>query len=129
LLDFHQQTELAGLYRAADVFVFPTLGDPYGLVVNEAMAAGLPIISTTAAGEIHDRVVDDVNGLLVPPNDVGALRRAMEKLGERSDVRGVMGKRSEEAIRHHTVENWAVEFEQAVTDIVMATRARRRRGS
>ncbi len=48
LAGFHQKAELPRLYAAGDVFVFPTLGDPYGLVVDEAMAAGLPVISTTA---------------------------------------------------------------------------------
>ena len=64
---FFQKAELPRLYAAADVFVFPTLGDPYGLVVDEAMACSLPIISTSAAGEIRDRVESGVNGFVVPP--------------------------------------------------------------
>jgi len=42
--------DLPGYYSAADALVFPTLGDPHGVVVEEAMAAGLPVICTTEAG-------------------------------------------------------------------------------
>ncbi len=70
---FIQKRELPRYYALADVFVFPTLGDPYGLVVDEAMACGLPVISTSAAGEIHDRVEDGVNGYIVPPGRMALL--------------------------------------------------------
>ena len=53
---FYQKTELPSIYSLADIFIFPTLGDPYGLVVDEAMACALPVITTSAAGEIDSRV-------------------------------------------------------------------------
>jgi glycosyltransferase involved in cell wall biosynthesis len=53
---FHQSDTLPSLLAAADAFVFPTLGDPFGMAVPEAMACGLPVISTSAAGEIRGRI-------------------------------------------------------------------------
>ncbi len=60
-LPLQQKGPTAALLCRRDVFVFPTLGDPYGLVVDEAMASSLPVISTSAAGEIADRIVDGEN--------------------------------------------------------------------
>lgn len=118
LVGFHQQAELPRLYAASDVFVFPTLGDPYGLVVDEAMATGLPIISTTAAGEIRERVVDGVNGYLVPPNDPAALTAAMRRLAADPALRSKMGARSAKMIADYTPDRWAEAFEKAVASIL-----------
>jgi glycosyltransferase involved in cell wall biosynthesis len=122
LAGFHQRADLPRLYAAADVFVFPTLGDPYGLVIDEAMAAGLPVISTTAAGEIRDRVIDDVNGYLVPPNDPAALAAAMRRLANDPALRSRMGGRSAEIIAPYTPDHWAEAFEKAVEGILASRR-------
>ncbi len=122
LAGFHQRVDLPRLYAAGDVFVFPTLGDPYGLVVDEAMAAGLPVISTTAAGEIRERVTDGVNGFLVPPDDPGALKAAMRRLAVDAALRHQMGARSAEMIAPYTPERWAVAFEKAVEGILSSQR-------
>lgn len=59
---FASQEELPGLYASAKVFLFPTKWDPWGVVVNEACAAGLPIVSTPVAGVVGEIVQDGVNG-------------------------------------------------------------------
>jgi glycosyltransferase involved in cell wall biosynthesis len=64
-------------YRAADVLVFPTLCDGFGMVVTEAFSQGLPVITTTRAGAA-DLVRHGDNGLIVPPGDSDALARALE---------------------------------------------------
>ncbi|MDA8218110.1 MAG: glycosyltransferase family 4 protein [Dehalococcoidales bacterium] len=122
LAGFHQKPDLPRLYASSDVFVFPTLGDPYGLVVDEAMAAGLPVISTTAAGEIRERVVDGVNGYLVPPNDPEALAAAMRRFASDPALRSQMGARSAEMIASYTPDSWAEAFEKAVEGILSARR-------
>jgi glycosyltransferase involved in cell wall biosynthesis len=122
LAGFHQRVDLPRLYAAGDVFVFPSLGDTYGLVVDEAMAAGLPVISTTAAGEIRERVVDGVNGYLVPPNDPGALAAAMQRLAVDPGLRIQMGARSAEMIAPYTPDCWAAAFEKAVESILSSRR-------
>ena len=122
LAGFRQRAELPRMYAAGDVFVFPSLGDTYGLVVDEAMAAGLPVISTTAAGEIHERVVDGVNGYLVPPDDPGALAAAMRRLAVDPDLRHQMGAHSSEMIAPYTPDHWAQAFEEAVEGILSSHR-------
>ncbi len=64
----------------ADVLVFPTLSDGFGLVQLEAMAAGLPVIATAYCGEV---VRHGLDGLIVPPRDSSAIVAALEEL--RSD--------------------------------------------
>lgn len=71
------RSELDGLYRQADVLVFPTLCDGFGMVVTEAFAQGLPVITTNRAGAA-DLVKHGVNGLIIPAGDVDALAEALE---------------------------------------------------
>lgn len=108
---FKQKSELPRWYAMADVFIFPTLGDPYGLVVDEAMACSLPVISTSAAGEIRDRIEEGVNGYIVPPEDSAALAERMLKLAGDPALRQRMGEQSYEKIKDHTPERWAKDFE------------------
>jgi glycosyltransferase involved in cell wall biosynthesis len=61
----------------ADVLVFPTLSDGFGLVQLEAMAAGLPVIATACCGEV---VRHGLDGLIVPPRDSSAIVAALEEL-------------------------------------------------
>jgi len=111
---FKQKPELPRYYAACDVFVFPTLGDPYGLVVDEAMACGLPVISSSAAGEIRDRIEAGVNGYIVPPEDSAALAERMLELAGDPALRRRMGEHSYEKIKDHTPERWARDFERIV---------------
>ncbi len=59
---FARQDELPRLYQSARVFLFPTQGDVWGVVANEACAAGLPVIVTPEAGVAGELVIDDRNG-------------------------------------------------------------------
>ncbi|MBE3557386.1 MAG: glycosyltransferase [Firmicutes bacterium] len=115
---FKQKSDLPQYYALADVFVFPTLGDPYGLVVDEAMACGLPVISTSAAGEIHDRVEEGINGYIVPPEDSVILANRMLTLTQDPVLRARMGQVSAQKIEGHTPEKWAEDFERIV-DILL----------
>lgn len=116
---------LPELYVAADVFVFPTLGDPYGLVLDEAMACSLPLISTSAVGELHLRISDGLNGLIVPPADSVALARAMSALAADSEGRMRMGAESRRLVEGRTPERWAKDFERAVSAILGGASASR----
>lgn len=60
------QSELPGYYTSAKIFLFPTLQDPWGVVANEAMAAGVPVVTCTNAGVANDLVIDGVNGYILP---------------------------------------------------------------
>jgi glycosyltransferase involved in cell wall biosynthesis len=71
--------ELMAMYASADVFIFPTLADTLPLVIMEAMASGLPVITTTV-GALKEEVDDNVTGFLVPPGDAPALGQATLQL-------------------------------------------------
>lgn len=98
-------------YAAADLFVLPTLHDPWGLVVNEAMTFGLPVIVTDAAG-CTDLVQD--NGLVVPAGDIDALATALTQLLTDKELRREMGQRSRRIIFSYTVEAACDAFLQAI---------------
>jgi glycosyltransferase involved in cell wall biosynthesis len=111
---FKQQVELPRWYALADVFVFPTLGDPFGLVVEEAMACSLPVIATTSAGEITHRIRDGINGYLVPPGSGAALARRMQTLAADAALRGRMGAAGHRRVREQSHQQWAEAFEQVI---------------
>jgi len=66
------KAELAPRYAAADLLAFPTLGDGFGLVIQEAMCCGTPVVTTPCGGG-PECITDGVDGWLVPPRDVDAL--------------------------------------------------------
>jgi glycosyltransferase involved in cell wall biosynthesis len=112
---FVHREELAELYALAEALVFPTRSDPWGLVVNEAMACGLPIIASEVAGCVPDLVKNGENGFIVPPGDVEELVRAMRTLLSNPTITREMGARSALQIQTHTPEACAEGFSKAVT--------------
>ena len=101
---FAEREKLASLYALADVLVMPTHTDPWGLVVNEAMACGLPVIVTSVAGCAADLVEDGWNGLVMPPKDPNKLAAAMSLLLEQFHVREKMAARSWTRIQSYSPE-------------------------
>jgi len=77
---------LVALYRSADAFVFPSSLETFGIVLVEAMAAGLPVITTDAPG-CRDVVRADVDGLTVATHDIDALATAMRRIHDDTDLR------------------------------------------
>ena len=114
LVGFAQREQLAAYYALADVFVFPTHTDPWGLVVNEAMACGLPVIVSNAAGCAADLAEDGWNGRVVPVGSVQQLACAMEELAHDAELRALMGRRSRERIEQYSPEAWAAGMANAV---------------
>jgi len=101
------QDAVAAEYAQADVFVLPSLAEPWGMVLNEAAAAGLPLVATDAAGAAHDLIEDGGNGFRVPADDADALREALRRLADDADLRERAGARSRELARSFTPEAWA----------------------
>jgi len=112
---FIQQEDLPQYYASADIFVLPSLSDPWGLVINEAMAFGLPIISTNTAGATYDLVKDGINGFVVRAGEATDLYRALKILCDNQALREKMGKESLKIIEKHTPEKWAQSFIYAVS--------------
>jgi glycosyltransferase involved in cell wall biosynthesis len=90
-------------YAEADVFVFPTLADVWGLVVNEAMTAGLPVLGSAYSQAVEELVEDGVNGWRFEPDRPATLDAALERVLEVDSVElRRMGARAREAVRFLT---------------------------
>jgi len=109
---FAQKEDLASYYALAEVLVLPTYTDPWGLVVNEAMACGLPVIASSAAGCVTDLVENGWNGRVVPSGEIGVLTLAMGELARDGVLRSLMGKRSAQRIAQYSPEAWAAGMAQ-----------------
>jgi glycosyltransferase involved in cell wall biosynthesis len=77
------------------------------MVVNEAMACGLPVIASRAAGCAADLIRENWNGLLVAAKDVRGLESAMRLLAEQTEFRTTMGANSAEQIRNYSPQAWS----------------------
>ncbi len=77
---FQPPEELPRFFAEADVFVLPSRYDGWGVVVNQALGAGLPLICSDAVGAAHDLIEEEVNGSLFPAGNAEALLARMELL-------------------------------------------------
>ena len=102
---FKKKDALEEYYRAADLLVLPTKSDAWGLVINEAMAQGLPIITTDRCVAGVELVESGINGYIVPVDDNAALEEAVIRTLSEDYI--AMGKASLEKIRPYTIENMA----------------------
>lgn len=104
---FRQIDELPAYYALASAYVHPARADQWGLVVNEAMAAGLPVVVSRGAGCAPDLVREGANGWTVPPDDIDALAAALGRIAADGTDRAIMGRRSQEVIAAYTPEAFA----------------------
>ncbi len=101
---FINQSQLGQYYRAADLFVHPAEFETWGLVVNEAMQFGLPVIVSDHAGCRRDLVIEGQTGSIFPANNTAALATKIESLlHNREQARG-MGRQAEKHIAGYTTE-------------------------
>lgn len=117
--DFMQTKDLLAYWKLADLFVFPTRFDVWGLVLNEALAFGLPIVSTTMAGAAHDLVREGANGYLVPPDDVELLAERCRKLIGDAELRLRFGERSREFAAGYTLDRMVSSHLRILGDFAM----------
>jgi phosphatidylinositol alpha-1,6-mannosyltransferase len=96
--DSLSREEVASCYARAYIFALPSTGEGYGMVFLEAMAFGLPIVAAACGGST-DLVLDESNGSLVAPNDVGELARALERLLKDDSLRLRLGRCGAETVR------------------------------
>lgn len=112
---FQNQSFLPSIYAASDCFVLPADSEPWGLVVNEVMAAGLPVIVSDEVGCGVDLVEGRGTGFVYPCGDVDALAKALTALMESETLRYSMGKT---ALR--MIKDWDVNT--CVTETIAAVR-------
>jgi glycosyltransferase involved in cell wall biosynthesis len=115
-LGFRKQSELPALYDLCDVFVLPSVDEPWGLVVNEVMVAGRPVIVSDEVGCARDLVRSGCNGCVYPARDIGALTGCLEECLRYRPRLDAMGAASREI-----VSRW--DFEADVVGLIHAFRA------
>jgi glycosyltransferase involved in cell wall biosynthesis len=96
---FRNQSELPRFFDLATVFVLPSRHEPWGLIVNEVMNAGRPVILTSDVGCQPDLIADGVEGCVIPAGDVPALTAALRRVLEVPVAAERMGRAALERIR------------------------------
>lgn len=101
---FMGKETLKEYYRASDIFVLPTHHDEWGLVVNEAMGMGLPVITTNKCGAGVEIIKDGENGYVVSDNNENELRNRIELLIDNKPLREAMSVKNLKLARQYTIE-------------------------
>jgi glycosyltransferase involved in cell wall biosynthesis len=99
---FRNQSELPACYICFDVFVLPSRRESWGLVLNEAMAFGLPVIATHMAGGAYDLIEEGRNGYIYRSGDGAALTAALRSLVTSAEERARFGRRSEAIVEGYS---------------------------
>lgn len=107
-IDFLMAPDLKKYYDAADLFVFPTRGDVWGLVINEAMASGLPVVTTDKCVAGLELVEDYKNGFIVPADDDIKLAGKINIILNDEQLRQEMAAESLKRIQSYSIENMAL---------------------
>jgi glycosyltransferase involved in cell wall biosynthesis len=102
-LGFRNQSELPKCYTMSDVVVLPSDYEPWGLVINEAMCFGLPIVASDKVGAAADLIRDGLNGFVYPVGSIPALAEALTRVLSNDALRQEMGARSAAAIRKWSI--------------------------
>lgn len=106
---FMRKEQLKEYYCSMDLFVLPTREDIWGLVVNEAMSQGLPVITTDRCVAGLELIQNDENGYIVPVDDERALADRINALLNDDDLRKELAEKSLHRIKNYTIENMAKE--------------------
>jgi glycosyltransferase involved in cell wall biosynthesis len=110
--------DLVRYFRICNVFVLPginyVIGEPWGLVINEAMQFGKPVISTDAVGAAYDLIDDGINGFMIPEKNVDALSKALYNVLSDQDVERKMGMESKRIINRYKYEDMFKGFNKAI---------------
>ena len=111
---FRQIDENPSFYALAETFILPSLWEEWGLVVNEAMACGIPVLISGNVGCAEDLVMDGQNGYVFNPTDSQELAEQLAMLANNESLRTKMGKESEKIISNWGCDNFAKNAVKAV---------------
>ena len=114
---FMPKAKLFELYRISDLFVFPTRYDIWGLTLGEAMACGLPVISSPNAAAAYDLVMDGENGYIESLDSHVAWARRIEELVGDSEKNRQFGRKSHEIMSNYTIERMTDDYMAAFKEI------------
>jgi glycosyltransferase involved in cell wall biosynthesis len=124
-LGFQNQSELPRFYDLCDVFVLASVDEPWGLSVNEAMAAGRAIIASDQVGCQRELVHPGVNGFVAKAGDVNSLSTSLEAIFTDPSLPARMGVESRRIIRDYTFESNVDGLREALAALVPGFPARR----
>lgn len=113
LMGFQPYERLPGYYGLSGAFVHPALAEPWGLVVNEAMAAGTVPLVSKACGCAPDLVTDGETGFQFDPEDVEQLSSLMLRIGSEAGLRDRLAKNAESRIQEWSPDRFARNFMRA----------------
>lgn len=125
MVGFVEGEALHELYAAADVFALLSRREPWGVVVNEAMAFGLPLLLSYAIGAAADLLVEGRNGFRVPAEDVGAAAAALDRLAADPALRRELGSVSRSRVKAWGYERGADDLVRLLQRVTFARRPRR----
>lgn len=106
-IDFVEKEKLKRYYMASDIFVLPTREDIWGLVINEAMASGLPVITTNRCGAGLEMITNNINGFIIETNNEEELADKMLTIIYNNDLKKEMKRNTIEIIKKYTIEEMA----------------------
>jgi glycosyltransferase involved in cell wall biosynthesis len=113
---FQPPEELPRFFSRADAFILPSRHDGWGVVVNQALAAGLPLLCSDAVGAAHDLIEQNKNGVMFRAGSVAALRAALQLVASDRKLRERWGENSRARAAEWTpergAEKWAALFHE-----------------
>lgn len=121
VLEHVEVGDMPSIYALADIFVLPSVEETWGLVVNEAMACGLPVVVTDRAGSSVDLVQDGENGYVVPPSNSASIADCCLRVLTDPSLLEYMSSRSQARIDQFTPERAADAFAEAIRHTTAAT--------
>lgn len=104
------------LMRSVDLFVFPTLGDGFGMVQVEAIACGTPVVATTECGEV---VRDGIDGHVIPPRDPDAIAQILDRYASRPALLGEMRRAARKRAEAFSLDAYAERLLSALGDVAV----------
>lgn len=113
VIPFVSREDIPAVYAAHDIFVFPSLVEGMPLTLLEAMATGMPVVTTNTSG-MADVVEDEFNGLLVQPAEAESLARAIERLCRSAELRKQLGLEGQRTVRRYTWEQVTQKLEKVL---------------
>ena len=109
--------QMQELYAEHDMFLFPSLMEGLPLVLLEAMATGMPVITTETCG-MPDVVENEYNGLLIPPANAPSIEEAVIRLANSVELRRKLGEAARETMKRYTWERSARQFEALCCHVI-----------
>jgi glycosyltransferase involved in cell wall biosynthesis len=113
VIPFISREDILSVYAAHDIFVFPSLVEGMPLTLLEAMATGMPVVTTNTSG-MADVVEDEFNGLLVQAAEAEGLARAIERLCHSAELRKQLGLEGQRTARRYTWEQITEKLEKVL---------------